>query len=188
MAQEQAHCASDIVSNSHSFIPSQSTFPFLKYGYQRFNLENPRSWSWVKSKFKVTTWVPHPINSHPFGSMSIHPLVAMIELFWNLTFKIQGQSHSWRSHSWYNILSTHIPFIPCWSALLFLRFSYLKNWPWKSKVKIMARRAGASTEHTSTILGKTSTRVVLAPALKFHGRGQSFKSQCESNILSTHIP
>ena len=44
-----------------------------------------------------------------------------------LTFKIQGQSHSSRSHNRYNILLTHIPFIPCWSALPFLRCSYLKK-------------------------------------------------------------
>ena len=84
---------------------------------------------------KVTTWVQHPRDSHPF--MSIHPLIPMIELFRNLTFKIQGQSHSSRSHNMNTILSPHIPFIPCWSALLFLRCSYLKNWPSKFKVKVM---------------------------------------------------
>ena len=73
------------------------------------------------------------MDSHPF--MSIHPLIPMIELFRNLTFKIQGQSHRSRSHNRYTILSPHIPFIPCWSALPFLRCSYLKNWPSKSKVK-----------------------------------------------------
>ena len=35
-----------------SLIPSQLTFPFLIYGYQKFDLENPRSRSWVRSKFK----------------------------------------------------------------------------------------------------------------------------------------
>ena len=128
------HC---IQLTSLSF-PSQSIFPFLKYGYKKFDLGNPRSRSWVRSKLKVTTWVQHPIDPHPFDAMSIHPLIAMIELFENLTFKIQGQSHSSRSHSWYNILSAHILFVPCWSALPFLRHSYFKNWPWKSKVKVMA--------------------------------------------------
>ena len=118
-----------------SFIPSQSAFPFLKYGYQKFDLENPRSRSWVRLKFKVTTWVQHPMDSHPF--MSIHPLIPMIEVFKYLTFKIQGQRHSWRSHNRYNILSTHIPFIPCWSALPFLRYSIFKIWPWKWRVKVM---------------------------------------------------
>ena len=88
---------------------------------------------WGKSL--VTTWVQHPMDSHPF--MSINPLIPMIELFQNLTFKIQGQSHSSRSINMCTILSPHIPFIPCWSALPFLRCSYLKNWPWKSKVKVM---------------------------------------------------
>ena len=145
-----------------SFIPSQSTFPFLKYGYQKFDLENPRSRSWVRSKFKVTTWVQHPTDSHPFGSMSIHPVIPMIELFLNLTFKIQGQSHSSRSHSGCSILSIHISFVPCWSILLFLRkllrYSYFQNWPWKSK-----------------------------PEGQGHGWGHISKSQCESNIRSTHI-
>ena len=71
------------------------------------------------------------LSTHiPFGSMSIHLLIPMIELFKYLTFKIQGKSR-------HNILSTHIPFVPCWSAAPFLKYSYFKNWPWKSKVKVM---------------------------------------------------
>ena len=66
-----------IVPNSHLFHFK----PFLKYGYQKFDFENPRSKSWVRSKFKVTTSDQHPIDSHPFGSMTINPLVPMIELF-----------------------------------------------------------------------------------------------------------
>ena len=34
-----------------SFIPSQSTLTILKYGYQKFDLENTRSRSGVRSKF-----------------------------------------------------------------------------------------------------------------------------------------
>ena len=98
------------------------------------------------------------MDSHPFGSMSIHPLIPMIRLksFQNLPCKIQGHSHSSRSHSRYNILSTHIPFVPFWSALPFLRYSYLK----KMTLKIQGQG---------------------------HGWGQSSKSQCDSNIPSTHI-
>ena len=79
----------------------------------------------------------HPMDSYPF--MSIHPLIPMIELFRNLTFKIQGQSHSSRSHNRNNILSTHIPLVPCQSALPFPRYSIFKIWPWKSKVKVIAQ-------------------------------------------------
>ena len=54
-----------------------------------------------------------------------------------MTFKIQGQSHSSKSHIRYNILLTINPFVLCWSALQYLRYSYLKNWPWKSEFKVM---------------------------------------------------
>ena len=51
--------------------------------------------------------------------------------------KIQGQGHSSRSQSRHNTLSTHIPFVPCWSALPFLSYDFFKFWPWKSKVTVM---------------------------------------------------
>ena len=69
-----------------------------------------------------------------------HP-IPEIRLFKNLTLKIQGQGHgwgeSWKSQHGSNILSTHIPLIPCQSAILFLRYDFFKIWPWKSKVKVM---------------------------------------------------
>ena len=37
-----------LYSTHNSFIPSQSTFTFLKCGHQKFDLENPRSRSWVR--------------------------------------------------------------------------------------------------------------------------------------------
>ena len=72
--------------------------------------------------------------------MSIgHPIPEMW-LFQNLTLKIRGQGHGWvehwKSQSGCNILSIHIPFVPCQSALPFLRYSIFKIWPWKSKVKV----------------------------------------------------
>ena len=83
------------------------------------------------------SFIPSQLTFPFLKCMSIHRLIPMIELFKYLTFKIQGQSHSSMSHNRYNILSTYIPFITCWSALPFLRCSYLKNWLWKSKVKVM---------------------------------------------------
>ena len=110
--------------------------PISKLWLLNIGLENPRSRSWVRSKFKVTTGVQHPIDSHHFCSMSTHPVIPMIELFLkNLTFKSQGQNHIQRSHSRYTILSNHIYFVPCWMALSFLRYSSFKNWLWRSKVK-----------------------------------------------------
>ena len=108
--------------------------------FSKFDLENPRSRSWVRWTMKVTTWVQHSINSHPFNSMSIGHPIPEIRPFQNLTLKIQGQGHGWgvrwKLQSGCNILSTHIPFVPCQSALPFLRNRIFKIWPWKSKVKV----------------------------------------------------
>ena len=109
--------------------------------FSKFDLENPRSRSWVRGKLKATTLVLHFIDSHPFHPMSIGHPIPEIRLFQNLTLKIQGQGHGWgessKSQSGCNFLSTHIPFVPCQSALSFLRYSIFKIWPWKSKVKVM---------------------------------------------------
>ena len=69
--------------------------------------------------------------------MSIDPPIPEILHFQNLTLKIQSQSHSSRSYSRYNTLSTHIPIVPCWSAFPYLGYSYFKIWYWKFKVEVM---------------------------------------------------
>ena len=72
-----------------------------------FHLENPRSRSWARSKFKVTTWVQHSIDSHPFRSMSIDPSITETHKFINLTLKIQGDGeirvmlHNYRSRQFH---------------------------------------------------------------------------------------
>ena len=108
--------------------------------FSKFDLENPRSRSWVRGKLKVTTWVQYSIDSHLFNSMSIGHPIPEIWLFQNLTLKIQGQGHGWgecwKSQSGCSILSIHIPFVPCQSALPFMRYSIFKIWPWNSKVKV----------------------------------------------------
>ena len=58
------------------------------------------------------------------------------------------------------ILSTHIPFIPCQSGIPFLRYSILKIWPWKSRVKVM----GVVTIQSHNV-GLTSDRLT---SLLFH--------------------
>ena len=103
--------------------------------FSKFDLENPRSRSWVRWTLKVTTWVQYSIDSHPFNSMSIGHPIPEIWLFQNLTLKIQGQGHGWRerwkSQSGCNILSTYIPFVPCQSALPFMRYSIFENFTLK---------------------------------------------------------
>ena len=141
------HCIQPI-----SFIQSQSTIPFLKYGYEKIDLENPRSRSWVRLTFKVKTLVQHPIDSHTFGPMLIDPLIPMIELFKIFTFKIQGQSHSSRSHRRYNILSIHISFIPCWPSC---------SWDTAiSKLTLKIQVQGSKSQCESNIL---STHIPLVP-------------------------
>ena len=109
--------------------------------FSKFDLKNPRSGSWKRWTFNVTSWVQHSIDSHPFRSMSIGHPVHKIRVFENLTLKIQGQGHGWgelwRSQCESNIPSTHNPFVPCQSVIRFLRYNFFKIWPWKSKVKVM---------------------------------------------------
>ena len=66
--------------------------------------------------------------------LSIHPLIPMIELFKNLPLKsnvkVTAQGHI--------ISITSYPLISLlFHVDLFLWCSYLRNWPWKSKVKVM---------------------------------------------------
>ena len=175
--------------------------------FSKFDLENPRSRSWVRGKLRVITWFQHSIDSHPFHPMSMGHPIPEIGLFQNLTLKIKGQGHgwgqSWKSPSGCNILSTHIPFVPCQSALLFLRYSIFNIWPWKSKVKVMSE--GKVESHNMDPLFSRLTSLsshVNRPChswdmtfLKFDlenpmsrpwARWKFSYSGC--NILSTHIP
>ena len=96
--------------------------------------------------------------------MSIWHPIAELRLFQNLTLKFKGQGHGWghssKSHCGPNILSTHIPFVPCQSALPFLTYSIFKIWPSKSRVKVM----GEVTIQSHNV-GLTSYRLT---SLLFH--------------------
>ena len=106
----------------------------------------------------------HSVNSNPFCSRSICPPIPEIQHFQNLTLKILGQGHGWsgnsKSQSGCNILLTHIPFVPCQSAIPFLRYNFFKFWPWKSKVKVMGEVDIKKSQHGSNIL---STHILLIP-------------------------
>ena len=92
--------------------------------FSKFDLENIRSRSWKRWTLKVISWVEHSIDSHSFRSMSIDHPIHKIWLFKNITLKIEGKGHGWgerwTSQHGSNILSTHIPLIPCQSAMPFL--------------------------------------------------------------------
>ena len=72
-------------------------------------------------------------NSHPFHSKWVKPPNPELQQFQYSTLKIQGQGHGWgqslKSQCESNILSTHIPFVPCQSAIPFLRYDFFKIWP-----------------------------------------------------------
>ena len=121
-------CASKLVSNSHLFHSKSIDLPIPKIWLLKiWPWPWKRARSWVTSKFKVTTRVQHPIESHPFDSMSIHTLITMVELFfkiWPLKSKVKAiaQGHIVGMTS-YRLISL---FVPCWSALPFVGYSYFK--------------------------------------------------------------
>ena len=95
-------------------------------------------------------WIRHPFPE--------------LQLFWKFDLENQ-RSRSWvgsssKSQCGSNILSIHIPFVPCQSALPFLRYSIFKIWPWKSRVKVM----GEVTVQSHNV-GLTSYRLT---SLSFH--------------------
>ena len=67
--------------------------------------------------------------------MSIGHPIPELWLIQYLTLKIKGQGHEWghssKSLCGSSILLTHIPFVPCQSALPFLGYSIFKVWSWK---------------------------------------------------------
>ena len=69
--------------------------------------------------------------------MSIGHPIPELRLFQNLTLKIKGQGHgwgqSWKSQCGSNILSAHIPFIPCQTDIPFLSYDFFENLTLKIK-------------------------------------------------------
>ena len=131
------------------FIPSELTLPFLSYG--NFNILPWKSQVKVMGEVKVWSHIVS-LTFYRLTSFSFHvnqPSHSWNTTFQNLTLKIQGQGHGrgehWKSHHGSNILSTHIHFAPCQSAIPFIRYDFLKIWPWKSKVKVMGE--GNSESH-----------------------------------------
>ena len=110
---------------------------------------NPPSHSYDKDFFKLLPWKSkvkfiaegHIVGITPYRFISLSFDVNKLQLFKNLTLKIQGQGHGWgerwKSQHGSNILSTHIPFVPCQSVIPFLKYNFFKIWPWKPKVKVI---------------------------------------------------
>ena len=109
----------------------------------KFDLENPRSRSWVRSKFEVTMWVQHSIDSNPFRSMSIgHPIPDTIFFkIWpwkskvNVMGEVNVESHN-MGPTFYQL--TSLSFHVNW-PIPFLRYDFFKIWPWKSRSRSWLR-------------------------------------------------
>ena len=86
------------LSTHITFVQCRWALAFLSIAIKKFDLENPSSRSWLRWTFKVTTWVKHSIDSHPFRSKSINHPIPQTRHFQNLTLKIQGQGHGWGEH------------------------------------------------------------------------------------------
>ena len=107
--------------------------------------------------------------------------------FWQFDLKIQCQGHGWKSqHQGSNILSTHIPFVPCQSAIAFL--IYDKMWPWKSMIKVMVE---VKVENHK--VGVTSNRLTPFPSMSidpsipeietFLNSTVKIQSECEMTMV-----
>ena len=119
--------------------------------FPKFDLENQGSRSWVRSKLKVTTWLQHSVDSYPFRSMWIGHPIPELQIFQNLTLKIKGQGHGWghssKSQCGSNILSAHIPFIPCQTGIPFLSYDFF----WKFDLENQGSRSWVGSQFKVTM-------------------------------------
>ena len=95
----------------------------------------------VMDEVKVQGHIVGPISQW-FISLLVH--VSRPSHSWNRVISHVDlenlRSRSWsRSQSGSDILLTHISFILCRPTFPFLRYSYLKIWSWKSKVKVTGK-------------------------------------------------
>ena len=108
-----------------------------------FDLENSRSRSWPRSNLMVTFEVLRSIGMFAFRFVAIVPFFAEIYSIRYLTLKIQGQGHdqgqTWWSHLKPRVQSMCLLFVLWQSDHFWLRYSQFDIWPWKFKVKVMAK-------------------------------------------------
>ena len=114
---------------------------------------NPTSHSYDTDYFKISPWKSkvkvivegHIVGITPYRLISFsfdvdEPSNSYIQLFKNLTLKIQGQGHgwgqSWKSQHGSNIQSAHIPFVQCQLGIPFLSYDFSKIWPWNPRLKV----------------------------------------------------
>ena len=91
----------------------------------------------------VTLEVLRSIDMFAFHFVAIAPFFAEIYSIRYLTLKIQGQGHgqsqTWWSHLKPRVQSMCLLFVSWQSDHFWLRYSQFDIWPWKFKVKVMAK-------------------------------------------------
>ena len=91
-ANLESHNMGPTLSTHIPFVPCQSAIPFLGYGFlKKFDLENPRSRSCLRSKLNVTKWC-NILSTHiPF--VPCQPTLPFLRYIISQTWpwKIQGQ-------------------------------------------------------------------------------------------------
>ena len=109
----------------------------------RLTFKIQRSELWSRSDPLVTFEAWSSIDMFAFCFVAIGPLLAEIKQIPYLTLKIQGQGND-QGQTWWSHLSPRVQLIcllvVLWQADHFwLRYSKFYIWPWKFKVKVMAK-------------------------------------------------
>ena len=106
-----------------------------------FKIQRSRLWS--RSNPLVTFEAWSSINMSAFRFVAIGPLLAEIQEIPYLTLKIHGQGHGQGQTRWSHlspkVQSICLLFVLRQSDHFWLRYSEFYIWPWKFKVKVMAK-------------------------------------------------
>ena len=138
----------------------------------KFDVENSRYGSCM-GEVKAESHNMGPTFS-PLTSLSFHVDRASrswVMTFQNLILKIQGQGHGWghnsKSQGGSNILSTHIPFLLCQSALPFLSYDFFQHLTLKFKGQGYGWGHSSKSQSGSKILSTHISFVPCQSALTF---------------------
>ena len=106
-----------------------------------FKIQRSRLWSSSNPLVTFEAW--SSIDMFAFRFVAIGPFLAEIKQILYLTLKIQGQGHGQGQTRWSHlsprVQSICLLFVPWQSDHFWLRYSKFYIWPWKFKVKVMAK-------------------------------------------------
>ena len=140
-----------MLSNHIPLVSNKTEHPFLKCNCFKIwtgILENSMSKPWVRSKLNFTNIGSNILSTEICflpcqAALTFLPVTAISKFDpWKSKVKVMGevkvQCHIMFLHP-INMLSTHIPFVPCQSTLPLQRQGYHKIWLWQTNVKFWMR-------------------------------------------------